>query len=167
MTTDIDQLEDKTWRDVEQHFNFNTCCKPVSPHPLQCASPLEGIARSFLFYLYKYIYVFEYIFIYIHICVYTYIYIHIYTYMHIIVYIYIYICTNTYINIYTYIYRTCYAFKRRSALQWVRWNRFTTRIKVRVLFYVLSRFGLQLIDVNCRAVRSAILCFSLCSHLDN
>ena len=48
-TIDIDQLEDKTWQDVEQHSNFNTCCRPVSPHLLQCASPLEGIARSFLF----------------------------------------------------------------------------------------------------------------------
>ena len=54
-----------------------------------------------------------------------------------------------------------YALKMTSALQWVRWNGFTTRIKVRMLFYVSSRFVLQLIDVSCRAERSPVLCVSL------
>ena len=41
-----------------------------------------------------------------------------------------------------------------------------------MLFYVSSRFVLQLIGVSCSAVHSAILCavhscFSLCLHLDN
>ena len=77
---------------------------------------------------------------------------------------YIYVCIYVYVYIYIYIEkRTCYAYRGRSALDGTGLQQ-VSKLEC-CSNCVSSRF--VLIDVSCRAVRSPILCFSLCSHFDN
>ena len=71
----------RTWGDVQQHLNFNTCCRPVSTHPLWCAFPKYTIKYIYI-HMCVYIYIYIYIHIHIYIYIYTYIYIRKHTHMH-------------------------------------------------------------------------------------
>ena len=88
----------------------------------------------------------------------------------------------TYIHICIYTYREtnvlCLQEEKRIAMGEVKrvYNTYSSEnVVLRLVTFcppvdrwqLLSHFVLQLIDVTCRAERSPILCFSLCSHLDN
>jgi len=100
---------------------------------------------------------------YIHINIHVYICLYMYSY----IFVYISISISISMSISLYLQMDVPCLRIRSASRRMRWNGLKTRIKVRMLFFVSSRFVLWLIDVRCRAMCSPILCFSLCSHLDN
>ena len=77
-----------------------------------------------------------------------YLYIHIYIYINIYISIFVYVCMYVYMYMSIYIFICVYMFINQSCS-------------------TCRHFVVQLIDASCRAVRSPILCFSLCSHLDN